>query len=50
MKIMYICPYCMQAIKSHGEQFHILVNEEAKENQVCDFCEEEDEDLTPITF
>ena len=50
MKITYLCPYCLEAIKSHGERFNILVNEDLEEHTTCDFCEEEDEDLTPITF
>lgn len=50
MKIHYLCPYCIEAIKSHGEQIKILVNAdtEEKEDMICDFCNEEDKDIKPV--
>jgi len=52
MKIHYLCPYCIEAIKSHGERIKILSNYdiEEKEDQICDFCKEEDDNLTPTEY
>lgn len=52
MKIHYLCPYCIEGIKSHGEKIKISFNHDTKEkdNMICDFCNEEDENIIPVEY
>lgn len=42
-----VCPYCFEAMKSHGERLHII-DHNYTESVPCDFCGEEDEETYTI--
>ena len=50
---MNLCSYCIQALESHGERVVCLERRETFnpfEMLICDFCEEEDTELTLCEF
>jgi hypothetical protein len=44
-----VCPYCVEAIKSHGEKI-VILDEDYTAPQVCEWCEEETEEIVKIRF
>ena len=50
-KRLCICDYCIQAIRSHGEEIFVgdRVSSE-EENLKCEFCDEEDDELFECLF
>lgn len=42
---MKLCPYCIEAIQSRGEKLKLLLDL-TEEEGICEWCEEESEELT----
>lgn len=56
-KVHYICPYCIEAIRSHGEKILVgdLVDcdeyyEQHEKEPVCYWCEEPEDELREVVF
>lgn len=39
-KKIFLCPYCLQEIKSHGDK--IIITGQEEETDICGWCDEED--------
>jgi len=47
----YCCRNCIAALQSRGEKYAIITNLESQpEKNICEWCEEEDDDLKPVIF